>query len=411
MGIGSALNKLERRYAWSFIGFVLAAIFGAVTIYIEFVRDNRPNLRFEIVSDTSVLDVREPLGDLQIIYSGVDIQKSRQALRVMVVRVHNAGLEDILRGHYDERSPFGFVVQDGSLLRVELLTASNPYLQANVGAKPLDATSAVFNPVIIESQESFTFKCLILHSDSLAPSVRPLGKIAGVRQITVDVPAVDTQPSFLSRAFAGTIFVQLARLGGYLFAFLLLGASIAIGSETISSAVTRRRRRRDVLGYKAVTTRRLSQRDEFIFDWHLKHGLGPLRSLALLAESPSRLNRRMVRFEELRTKASEASDRKDENIDSEGEMLHPMVDIRMEDMMEAAMRESARARHLLFSAGVDIPRLKKEGIIRQESGQWIFDAHVRETLREFLIATDPKGARKVYDPEAAKLKQPQRTED
>jgi hypothetical protein len=184
MGLTSALNKFEHRYAWSLLGFVLAAIFGGITIYTEFLRDNRPDLRFEIISDTSVLDLREPLGDLQIIYWGIDIKKAKQALRVMVVRVRNIGLQDILRGHYDDRSPFGFSIRHGTLLRVEMLSASNNYLRTTVDAKVRDPTSAVFNPVIIESQEWFILKSLVLHSDADTPVLEPFGKIAGVRDIS-----------------------------------------------------------------------------------------------------------------------------------------------------------------------------------------------------------------------------------
>ncbi len=96
MGLAAVLNNLDKRYAWSLLGFVLAILFGALTVYTEFLRDRRPELRFEVLSDASVLDVREKLGNLEILYDGVDIQKAKKSLRVIVVRIINLGPDDIL---------------------------------------------------------------------------------------------------------------------------------------------------------------------------------------------------------------------------------------------------------------------------------------------------------------------------
>ena len=87
MRLIDAINKLDKRYGWSLLGFVLAAIFGATSVYTEFLRDHRAQVRFEVISDASVLDVREQLGNLEIIYEGRDIQKARQSLRILVARI------------------------------------------------------------------------------------------------------------------------------------------------------------------------------------------------------------------------------------------------------------------------------------------------------------------------------------
>lgn len=54
MSLASALDRLDKKYAWSLLGFVLAVIFGALSIYTEFIRDRRPQLRFEIISEENV---------------------------------------------------------------------------------------------------------------------------------------------------------------------------------------------------------------------------------------------------------------------------------------------------------------------------------------------------------------------
>ena len=124
MSITTYINQLDKRYAWSLLGFVLAVLFGALLIYTEFIRDRHPQVRFEVVSDASVLDVREKLGNLEIMYDGVDIQKAKKSLRVIVFRVINEGPDDVLRGRYDEKSPLGFRVVNGSLVRAEIIWTS-----------------------------------------------------------------------------------------------------------------------------------------------------------------------------------------------------------------------------------------------------------------------------------------------
>ena len=177
MGLRDSLNTIKNKYNWSLLGFILALLFGSLAIYSEFFRDRKPQLRFEIVSNTSVLDVREDLGKLEILYDGLDIKKSKQSLRVVVVRVDNPGETAILMGHYDKREPLGFTFSTGKLLRVELLEASNRYLMSNLRVSLTDSLLAVFEPVILESKEYFMFKALILHAQGWTPILSPQGKL------------------------------------------------------------------------------------------------------------------------------------------------------------------------------------------------------------------------------------------
>lgn len=181
MNIIEALNRLDKRYAWSLLGFVLAMIFGGLSLYTEFLRDRRPQLEFEVISDASVFDVREKLGDLEIIYGGIDIQKAKKSLRVVVVRVTNKGPEDILKTHYDDTSRFGFRVLNGTLLRAEVLSTSNRYLDNTLKIDVNVPYTAHFSPVILEAKESFTIKSLVLHDAGVRPELEPIGKIAGVK--------------------------------------------------------------------------------------------------------------------------------------------------------------------------------------------------------------------------------------
>jgi hypothetical protein len=117
MSLATVLDRWDKKYAWSLLGFALAVVFGAVLIYTEFIRERRPELRFERVSNTSVLDVRERLGNLEILYDGEDIQKAQKSLRVAVLRIVNDGSEDIHKNDFDDKAPLRFSVSDGAGFR------------------------------------------------------------------------------------------------------------------------------------------------------------------------------------------------------------------------------------------------------------------------------------------------------
>src|SRR5713101_3185507 len=197
MSLADALNRLDKRYAWSLFGFGLAIVFGLLTLYTEFIRDRRPQLRFEVISDASVLDLRERLGDLEILYAGVDIEKAQKSLRIIVARVTNEGPSDILKSHYDDKAPLGFRVSRGTLLRAEVLATSTPYLRQTLRVQTRIPDTALFEPIILEANEWFTVKSLILHAEGTRPELEPIGKIAGVRSIRrVDFTSVAVEPGF-----------------------------------------------------------------------------------------------------------------------------------------------------------------------------------------------------------------------
>ena len=83
-------RRIERKYAWGFIGFVLTIIFGAFGLYSIF-HEKQPSVLFDITSEANVLDVRQPLKDVAISFEGQDIQQKNLNIRIFTVRVENNG--------------------------------------------------------------------------------------------------------------------------------------------------------------------------------------------------------------------------------------------------------------------------------------------------------------------------------
>lgn len=132
MGLISKIAQIDKKFGWSFMGFVLAALFGGVAIYTEFVRDTSPVVRYEILSNTKILDVKEDVSGLSIIYNAEDIRKSRKTLSVLLVNVGNQGRSAILKSHYDSDAPLGLSINSGEIIKAEVTTATTEYLKKNI---------------------------------------------------------------------------------------------------------------------------------------------------------------------------------------------------------------------------------------------------------------------------------------
>ena len=369
MSVIDAINRWDKRYGWSLLGFVLAAIFGTVSFYTEFVRDRRPQLRYEVVSDASVLDVKEQLGNLEIIYDGRDIKKAKQSLRVVVTRITNEGADDILIGSYDQRSPLGFRVSGGNLLRAEILSTSNDYLRQTLRIDAAAPDTALFTPVIIESGEWFTVKSLILHAEGSLPALQPVGKIAGVRGIrVVDSTQAAANPGFMVTAFSGGPWVQATRLLAYFFGFILLIVAVVAPTAAISSVFAKRRRRKHVAEFKSLTKRALTERNEYIFERYIENDVPYLRMLQHASSDQQLLNREVQRHQRRREEFGDVWV-ESEVLMSSTEAPHPQV----------------------FRRSFAVEDMMKSGFIFEREGRWYVDPELSATLNEFVQFLRIKG--------------------
>ncbi len=345
MSLRDSLNTIDKR--WSLLSIILALLFGGLAIYSEFFKDRKPELRFDIVSNTSVLDVREDLGKLEIFYDGLDIKKSKQALRVVVVRVVNSGETAILMGHYDEREPLGFTFSTGKLLRVELLEASNRYLMSNLRVSLTDSLLCVFEPVILESKEYFMFKALILHTQGWTPILSPQGKIAGIRTFYLtEQSSAESEKSYWHLVFAGGVWVQAARLILYFLGLTLLLLTVIFSVDFVSEKLTRRKRKKHVKHFRRVTDIELQDKDEFLFSAYEDNGFDYVQAMGQLLSD--------------KTKLKEVIDELPEQGD-ESESFYIDVGIRVSD----------------------VRALLQNNIIKEKDDSWEEDAHVVQTILEF----------------------------
>src|SRR5688500_2779111 len=125
MGIIKSLLKIEKKFAWSFIGFLLAILFGAFSIYTVYFMDTNPKLDFVIESNTNVLDLKENVRQLDILYQGENIKESDKNLSIFKIKIENPSKVNILNTFYDSRDSIGFILDKAVIVeRPEIVEAS-----------------------------------------------------------------------------------------------------------------------------------------------------------------------------------------------------------------------------------------------------------------------------------------------
>ena len=210
------LNAIERRFPWSFLGFLAGMTFGIFGIYTVFFYAKAPDLRLEILSSAPVLSIRENVQDLEILFKGQNIRETRQALTLINLKLINRGNVPVKPGDFDQKDLLQLCVSDGELVKSDILETSEPYLDKVFAETTTTKEDVAFPPFIMEPGHFISLRLLVLHSESVKPTLNLKGKVANVTKI----PVVQSSESIMtptkgSTAFSGDVVVQFIRIASY----------------------------------------------------------------------------------------------------------------------------------------------------------------------------------------------------
>jgi hypothetical protein len=281
MGLIAKVVQIDKKFGWSFLGFVLAALFGGIAIYTEFIRDTSPVVKYEILSNTKILDVKEDVSGLSIIYNAEDIRKARKTLSVLIVRIGNEGRSPILKTYYDSASPLGLSINSGEVIKAEVITATTDYLRQNAGIHVRDPFNVEFSQIIIEPNESFTAKFLILNPEQSTLTIFPKGKIAGVKKLLLaDRTSDQTKETFVMKVISGSFWVHVVRILTYVIAFMLLLIVVIAPLAYISDKKDQIKRNRTIKQFKSQTNSTLNDLNVEIYEFYKHYGLTVLKRMS-----------------------------------------------------------------------------------------------------------------------------------
>jgi len=108
MWLFKILKKLDRKFA---LGFIIAFLMAAYMVYDIFIADKYPQIYFDVFTNTAVLDIKEDLPKLKILFEGLNIKEQNLSLRIVSVKVVNDSSQHIRKMDYDTEDPIGFRVQ------------------------------------------------------------------------------------------------------------------------------------------------------------------------------------------------------------------------------------------------------------------------------------------------------------
>ena len=222
MKIPEKIKKWSVRIWWLIVAFGL--IFGIVVGYNEYFGE-QPSIFSQITSEVNVLDINEPLKDLQIIFQGDNIQEKGLNLRIYRVKIENNGGTNITQNDFDQSDNWGIRVENGRVIETRLASSSSEYINANISPSIQDNNLVKFNKSIFDKGDFFTVEFLVLHNKDTLPILYRIGKIAGIQENESEILAIEHSEPVLSAFFYGNWLVNVVRFVIY----FLVSVALFIG--------------------------------------------------------------------------------------------------------------------------------------------------------------------------------------
>jgi len=269
-----------------------------ITIYAFFSQNRNLNLQYEVLANSNVLDINAEITKLDILYDGNSLKQKNENLRILNIKVINNGSEHILSNYYDENDPLGLEISNGIIIEnPEILDASNNYLKNNLKIKKDTNNRIYFSKVIIESNEYFILKILILHKSNESPTIIPVGKIAGIKSINI-INNIKTPEniSFFHKVFEGSILVQIVKGFVYFLIVVIIIILIALISESINNYKKRRRRKILIKNFLETEGKQVNRIDEAIFDLYRKDGQETIKLIHDFLSDEAKVNQIYTKF-------------------------------------------------------------------------------------------------------------------
>ncbi|MDQ5988407.1 MAG: hypothetical protein CSYNP_04167 [Syntrophus sp. SKADARSKE-3] len=251
---------------------VIAVLSMIIGVYLGFFRDISPLLKYEILSNTNIVNIKEDVKGLSIIYNKEDIRKTNKSLSVIVVRISNEGLSPIRKGDYDRVSPLGININPGQIITAEIISATKDYLR-DAPITVRDSSNVEFSQSIINPNESFVVKMLILSQGQSILKITPTGTIAGVKKPILDDQSDHEKISFIEKVTMGSLSVQIARILTYGIGFIIVMIIIIVPSVFISSNYSQWKRMLIVKQFKSHTTSDVNKMNVNLYDYYTKDKL------------------------------------------------------------------------------------------------------------------------------------------
>lgn len=249
-------NSIDRKFPWSFLGFLAGISFGIFGIYTVFFYAKAPDLKVVVLSSAPVLSIRENVQELEIMFKGKNIRQSHQALTLMNIKLINLGNVPVRPGDFDEKDLLSLILKEGDIVKADVIETTDTYLKKVFAQTVIDSQNIRFPPFILEPSNFMSIRILVLHNETAEPILSMKGKIANVSEIPVIKPTIGAlETTMASSAFTGDVVVQSVRVVSYGLGTLAFLAGVIWLFDIIQENIKKRRRHRHRLNVEIKVDR------------------------------------------------------------------------------------------------------------------------------------------------------------
>jgi hypothetical protein len=140
-------------------------------------------LKYNVLANTSVLDLKADVAKLKVSYDSIDLIKGKQDVSIIIIEIRNDGNKDIKLEDYDRNNEFGFRIENGKILnKPEMIRSSDNSYFFDV-VSDFSENKVKFKYKLIDEDQFWTIKFLVMHSKNQVPNIFPIGKISGMKKI------------------------------------------------------------------------------------------------------------------------------------------------------------------------------------------------------------------------------------
>ena len=181
---GKFLDKISNKLALP-IGIIGLLSGGFFFIYSNFINVPITNLEFNIITNTSLIDIKEEINKLNIYYDTINFIKEDKNISFTIVEVKNTGNKTIATNDYDLNIPFGITLTNAELIKSPELTQSSDEKYFKDVIKSSSPNKIILNKKIIDPDEFFQMKFYTMHNNGVRPTFKNMGKISGQKEIKI----------------------------------------------------------------------------------------------------------------------------------------------------------------------------------------------------------------------------------
>lgn len=226
------------------LGFILAALGILVAIYFGVLQQKKARIFYQIINEVDVLDVHEPLEDLQILFQENDIQEKNLNLKIYTIKIENVGRVDILQDHFDQNDIWGIRLENVQIIKTKLMSSNSKYVKENLGPKIQEENIIKFNKIIFDRDNYFTIEILVLHNKDDIPHFYQIGKIAGIQEKNLEISTLEKKEALLVSLFNDNWTVHAVRSFLYLIFFTIVIFVILLSKIKIDDYKEEKERRK-----------------------------------------------------------------------------------------------------------------------------------------------------------------------